>query len=104
MDVVFQAHNAVISDHMRLRASRGLGKLARRLSRPVDALIRFNQDGPTRRVEITLHAAGHRHLVAEGEARFYGPALNAALGRLAAQVTRERGGNGRSAGRGVVRA
>ena len=102
MEVVFQAHNAVISDRMRERASRALQKIARRLEHVVDATVRFNQDGPTRRVEIKLHAAGHRNLVAEGESRYYGPALNTALVHLEVQVTREKG-DSKHDGRAVLR-
>ncbi|MEO7966601.1 MAG: HPF/RaiA family ribosome-associated protein [Gemmatimonadaceae bacterium] len=91
MEVVFQAHNAVISDRMKERASRALSKIARRLEDVVDATVRFNQDGPRRRVEIKLHAAGHRNFVAEGESRYYGPALNTAITHLEAQVTRDKG-------------
>jgi ribosome-associated translation inhibitor RaiA len=90
VDVVFHAHNAVISDRMKQRASRGLGKIARRVNRAVDAVVRFTQDGPTRRVEITLHASGHRRLVAAGESRYYGPALNTALTHLEAQAGHEK--------------
>lgn len=91
MDVVFQAHNAVISDRMKSRATRALEKIGRRLDHAVDATVRFNQDGPRRRVEIKLHAAGNRNLIAEGESRYYGPALNTALEHLESQVKREKG-------------
>ncbi|HEX4935914.1 MAG TPA: HPF/RaiA family ribosome-associated protein [Gemmatimonadaceae bacterium] len=86
MEVVYHAHNAVISDRMRERATRGLAKLTQRLDRVVDATVRFHQDGPTRRVEIRLNAPGHRDLVAEGAARYYGPALKIALAHLETQV------------------
>ena len=90
MEVVFHAHNAVISDRMRQRAARGLKKLSTRLDRVVAAVVRFHQDGPTRRVEILLHAKGHRQLVAEGHSRYYGPALLTALTHLETQVAREK--------------
>jgi ribosomal subunit interface protein len=102
VEVVFQAHNAVISDRMRERAARALQKLGRRLEHVVDATVRFNQDGPRRRVEIKLHAAGHRNLIAEGESRYYGPALKTALTHLEAQVKSEKGDSkhdGRTAAR-----
>lgn len=103
MEVLFQAHNAVISDRMKDRAARGLQKIVRRLNRAVDATVRFNQDGPRRRVEIKLHAAGHRNLVAEGESRYYGPALNTALTHLESQVVRTKG-DSKHDGRGLSRA
>lgn len=86
MEVVYHAHNAVISDRMKERATRGLAKLSQRLDRAVDATVRFHQDGPTRRVEIRLNAPGQRDLVAEGSARYYGPALKIALAHLETQV------------------
>jgi ribosome-associated translation inhibitor RaiA len=99
VDVVFHAHNAVISDRMKLRASRGLKKIAQRINRAVDAMVRFTQDGPTRRVEITLHASGHRNLIAAGESKFYGPALNTALSHLEAQAGHEKRASRRVNGR-----
>ena len=90
MEVVFHAHNAIISDRMKQRASRGLLKLSKRLDRVVDALVRFHQDGPIRRVEIRLNAAGHRDLIAEGSSRYYGPALRTALTHLESQMSREK--------------
>lgn len=86
MDVVFHAHNAVISERMQERAMRGLSKLSRRMERPIDATVRFHQDGPSRRVEIRLNSSGQRDLVAAGEARYYGPALKIALAHLESQV------------------
>jgi ribosome-associated translation inhibitor RaiA len=90
VDVVFHAHNAVISDRMKQRAIRGIAKVAQRLTRAVDATVRFTQDGPVRRVEVVLHAPRHRHLMGVGEARYYGPALNAGLAHLETQVRRDR--------------
>ena len=90
MDVVFHAHNAVISDRLKQRAAHGIEKIAQRLSRAVAATVRFTQDGPIRRVELLLHAPRHRHLIAAGEARYYGPALRSALLHLEAQVAREK--------------
>ena len=88
MEIIFHAHHAVISDHMRQRAERLVRKLASRLSRPVDAIVRFEQDNPVRRVEIVLHAPRCRRLVAEGSARNYGPALSQAAARMEAQLKR----------------
>ena len=88
MEIIFHAHHAVISDNMRQRAERLIRKLASRLSRPVDAIVRFEQDSPVRRVEIVLHAARRRLLVAEGSARNYGPALAQACTRMEAQLKR----------------
>ncbi len=90
MDVVFHAHNAVISDRMKQRASSSLLKLAKRLDRVVGAMVRFHQDGPTRRVEIRLNAAGHREMMAEGSSKYYGPALKTALHHLESQIGHEK--------------
>ena len=86
MDIIFHAHHAVSSDRMRLRAERAVRKVARKLARAVDAIVRFERDGPTCRVEIVLHAPGRRDLIAEGRARYYGPALAVAVSKLDAQV------------------
>lgn len=86
MDIIFHAHHAVISDRMRLRARRAVQRVARKLTRAVDAVVRFERDGPTSRVEIVLHAPKQRDLVAEGRARYYGPALAEAVAKLDSQV------------------
>jgi ribosome-associated translation inhibitor RaiA len=87
MDIVFHGRGVAVSDHMRLRAITGVRKLTERSDRAVDAVIRFEEDGPTRRVEIVLHAPRHRRVVAEAEGRHFGPALTAALARLRIQLT-----------------
>ena len=86
MEIIFHAHHAVIGPRMRRRAELAAERAAKRLSRAVDAVIRFEQDGPMKRVEIVLHAKRLRDIVALGEARFYGPALTSAIDKLAAQV------------------
>ena len=86
MEIVFQSHHAKVSDRMRERARLAVMKLGRGLVRAVDAVIRFEEDGPTRRVEIVLHTPRRRAMVAEGTARFFGPALAYAIDRLEAQA------------------
>jgi hypothetical protein len=71
---------------MRKRAETAVRRAGARLGRAVDAVIRFEQDGPVKRVEIVMHAPPKRDLVSLGESRFYGIALKHALGRLNAQV------------------
>jgi hypothetical protein len=71
---------------MRKRAEAAVRRAAIRLSRAVDAIIRFEQDGPVKRVEILLHTPRQRDLIARGEARFFGPALSMAMSRLTAQI------------------
>lgn len=86
MEIVFQQHDAPVSDSMRRRAEQALRKVARRASRVVDGVIRFQQDGATRRVELTLHAGGGRRYVASAESRYFGSALSDAARKLATQV------------------
>jgi ribosome-associated translation inhibitor RaiA len=86
MEIVFHAHRAVVSPNMRRRAESALRKAARRARRPVDAVIRFAEDGPSRCVEFTLHTAGGRRYVASSESRYFGPALAEAARRLATQL------------------
>ena len=86
MEILFQSHHAQVSDHMRERARIAVTKLGARLSRAVNAVVRFEEDGPTRRVEIVLHAPKRRAMVAEGSARFFGPALAFAIDRLESQA------------------
>ena len=86
MEIVFHNHDAPLSDHMRRRAEQAVRKVARRAKRPVDAVIRFQQDGPTRRVELVLHTASGRRHVASSESRYFGTALADAARRLAMQL------------------
>ena len=90
MEIIFHAHHAVISPRLQQRAEASLRRLVVRLGRAVDAIVRIEQDGPSRRVELVLHAPRGRRLVARGEGRFFGPALTMALGKLTAQVARSR--------------
>jgi ribosome-associated translation inhibitor RaiA len=88
VDIVFQAHHAVISDSMRERAARAITKVASRVSRFVRAVVRFEDDGPVRRVVIELHAAG-RKIVVEGRGSVFGVALADATQRLRARAKRD---------------
>jgi ribosome-associated translation inhibitor RaiA len=90
MQIIFHSHHATVSDRTRIRAERAVQKLGTRLGGAVDAIIRFEGDGPARRVEIVMHASRHRRLVAEGEARYLGPALAQALDGLRDQIDRAR--------------
>ena len=89
MDITWQAHNAVISDRLRDKASAALLKLQRRLNRAVRATVRFEREETRCRVELMLTAARHRAMVAEGKGRYYGPALAMALAHLERQVASE---------------
>jgi ribosome-associated translation inhibitor RaiA len=89
VEIVFQSHHANVTDRLRLAARRGLEKLASRLTRPVGAVVRFEEDGRLRRVEVVLQARG-RQLIAEAEGRYYGPALSQALAHLESRLRRVR--------------
>ncbi len=89
MEIIFHAHNAIIPEPLKGRAERAVLKFGRRLQRAVDAVVRFELDGPTRRVEIVLHAPKQRNLVAEGRSRSYAAALTDALSRLQAQIPKK---------------
>jgi ribosome-associated translation inhibitor RaiA len=86
VEILFQSHHAQVPDRIRERARIAVMKLGSRLTRAVHAVVRFEEDGPTRRVEIMLLAPRRRAMVAEGTARFFGPALSFAIDRLEAQT------------------
>ncbi len=86
MEIIFHEHHAKISERMRKRAEAAVRRAAMRLSRAVDAIIRFEQDGRVKRVEIVLHAPRQRKLIARGEGNYYGPALTAAVDKLLNQI------------------
>ena len=86
MEIIFRSHNAAVSPRIRAHAEAAVQRVGERLRRIVDAVIRFERDGPERRVEIVLHAPRGRRLAASGRAERFGPALAMALARLGAQA------------------
>ncbi len=86
MEIIFQSHHATVSQFLRNRAEQGVRRIAARLSRAVDALVRFEVDGGTRRVEITLHAPRRRDVRATVSPPRFTGALAAALRHLDAQT------------------
>ena len=86
MEIVFHNHDAPISDRMRRRAEQALRKVARRAPRVVDGVVRFQQDGPTRRVELVLHTGSGKRYIAASEGRYFGTALADAVRRLTMQL------------------
>lgn len=86
MDIVFHNHDAPISDRMRRRAEQALRRIAKRVPRAVDGVVRFHQDGPTRRVELVLHMGSGRRFIASSEGRYFGTALADAARRLTMQI------------------
>jgi ribosome-associated translation inhibitor RaiA len=90
VDVIFHSHNAVVSERLRSRAESIIRKLESRIARAVRAIVRFEQDGPTLRVEIEMHASRRRPLISNGYGRTYGPALSEAVHNLQAQLARSK--------------
>jgi ribosome-associated translation inhibitor RaiA len=90
MEVILHAHHAEVSDTLRAQAESAVRRIATRIERVANAIIRFVGDGPTRRVEIVLRGTRHRELFAHADARAFAPALSAAVQRLESQVARTR--------------
>lgn len=86
MEISYYAHHAAISPRLQERAEQGLHKLARRLGRVVDASVRFEEEGPMRRVEIIVHLPRGRRFMAAAQGRHFGPAVSTALSRIVAQT------------------
>jgi ribosome-associated translation inhibitor RaiA len=103
VEILFQSHHAEVSERIRERARTAVTRLGARLTRVVNAVVRFESDGPTRRVEIVLRAPRRPVMVAEGSARFFGPALRYAIDRLDAQ-TRQVKRTPKTRGRKIARA
>lgn len=90
MEIVLRTNGAEVSETMRRKVEQMVLKAALRLPRAVDALVRLEEDGRMRRVEVVLHAPRHKPVVATGEGRYFGPAVASALHRLARVMAREK--------------
>jgi ribosome-associated translation inhibitor RaiA len=90
MEIILHAHHADVPESLRTEAEAAVRRIAARLHRVVDAIVRFVGDGQTRRVEIVLRGAQRRDLFAHADARAFAPALAVAVSRLEAQVSRKR--------------
>ena len=86
MEILFQIHDAPVSDRMKKRAELALLNAARRAPRAQDAVIRFQVDGSVKRVELALHTASGRRYVARADAPYFGSALTHAARKLAMQL------------------
>jgi ribosome-associated translation inhibitor RaiA len=91
MEIILHAHHAEVPESLRARAERAVSRLSARLRRVVTAIVRFEGDGPSKRVEIVLQAPRRADLVAQAFDRRYEPALAQAVSRLERQVDRARG-------------
>ncbi|MBC8087433.1 MAG: hypothetical protein H7Z40_09205 [Phycisphaerae bacterium] len=90
MEIILHAHHADVPANLQRDAIEAVKVIAARLKRVVDAIVRFESDGPERRVEIVLRAPRRREVVAQGFDRQFEPALALALTRLQSQVGRAR--------------
>lgn len=103
MDIVIHSHHATVSEHMRKQAIRQVERAATRIPRTVEAIIRFEEDGATKRVTLTLRAPKHHDLMGKAEGRFFGPAITAAIARVMTQVNREKRETGHASARAAAR-
>lgn len=104
MDIIFHSHHAHISEYLRRRAIRLVARVAARIPRTVQGRVRFEEDGPTRRVTVVLRAPRHHDIIGRAEGRFFGPALVAAVARVQSQTGRERSATGHARARRGARA
>jgi hypothetical protein len=99
VDIIFHSHHAVVSEHMRRRAIRLVQRAALRVPRIVEGIVRFEEDGPMRRVTVVLRAPRHRDLMGRAEGRYFGPALATATARVLSQAGKERSTAGHAQGK-----
>lgn len=90
MEIILHAHHAEVTDSLRAQAETAIRRIATRLHRVANAIVRFVGDGATRRVEIVLHGTRRRSLFAQADAKAFAPALATAVQRLESQVARLR--------------
>ncbi len=90
MEIILHAHHAEVSDSLREQAEAAIRRIASRVGRVANAIIRFVGDGQTRRVEIVLQGTRTRSLFAQADAREFAPALATAVHRLESQIARLR--------------
>ncbi len=90
MEIILHAHHADVPESLRAQAEAAIRRIASRVHRVANAIVRFIGDGATRRVEIVLHGTRTRSLFAQADARDFAPALAVAVHRLESQVARLR--------------
>jgi len=90
MEIILHAHHAEVTDSLRAHAEAAIRRIATRIHRVANAIVRFIGDGTTRRVEIVLHGTRTRSLFAQADAHDFAPALATAVHRLESQVARVR--------------
>ncbi len=90
MHMVFSHRGIALTQSMLKKAERAVLTAAERIPRATGAVVRFEEDGPERRVEIVFTAPRGTRVVASAAGRYWGPALNAALTKLVRQASKER--------------
>ncbi|MHB1094886.1 MAG: hypothetical protein ACYC3F_01815 [Gemmatimonadaceae bacterium] len=101
MELVFSHRGIALTQSMLKKAEVAVRKAAERLPRATGATVRFEEDGPERRVEIVFNGPRGTRLVAAAVGRYWGPALKTALLKLVRQASKERHTPARrAAGRG----
>ncbi len=90
MELNFSHRGIDLTQSMLKKAERAVLKAVERIPRATGATVRFDEDGPERRVEIVFTAPRAMRLVAAATGRYWGPALNAALLKLVRQASKER--------------
>jgi len=90
VELNFSHRGIDLTQSMLKKAERAVRKAAERIPRATGATVRFDADGPERRVEIVFTAPRGTRLVATATGRYWGPALNAALLKLVRQASKER--------------
>lgn len=88
--MVFSYRGIALTQSMLRKAEAAVTKAVERIPRATGATVRFNQDGPERRVEIVFNGPRGMRLVAAAAGRYWGPALNEALTKLLRQASKER--------------
>jgi ribosome-associated translation inhibitor RaiA len=88
---------------MRKQAIRQVERAAARIPRTVEAIIRFEEDGITKRVTLSLRAPRHHDIMGKAEGRFYGPAITAAIAKVMTQVNREKRETGHASAHAAAR-
>jgi len=101
VELVFSHRGIALTQSMLKKAEVAVRKAADRIPRATGATVRFEEDGPERRVEIVFNGPRGTRLVAAAVGRYWGPALNSALLKLVRQASKERRTPARrAAGRG----
>ena len=90
MQLVFSHRGIALTQSMLKKAEAAVLKAAERIPRATGATVRFDEDGPERRVEIVFNGPRGTRLIAAAAGRYWGPALNAALTKLVRQASKER--------------